>query len=486
MKKGLTKILCILLTSILLISNTPKLKAASGNISVRSNKTTAVIGSEISVSIVVSSSVTIGSWQFTISYDSSKLKLTSGDPSVVEVSDGTSKSSKTYTYKFKVIARGTSTVTVKSYGALAWDTSTLSMTAGSTRITGITQAELEASYSKNNNLSSLGVTGYELTPGFNKDTTEYTVNVPSDVEKITLTGAVEDKKASINGLGEFDVSEGENKFDVTVTAENGSQKTYTVKINVQDANPIEVTIDGLKYTVVKRVSALTAPNTFEPTTVSIDGIEVPAFISNITGYTLVGLKSDEGTPNLYIYDAEHNTYTLYTEIKTEGLVIFPKIAKLAPKYYKKTKVTINETEVEAFQYDGVKDYYLIYGVNIETGSEGFYQYDMVNNTITRYNDKIINELTKKNENFLMIIIILGVETLVLLLIFIITLTRKGKNKKNKKVTFKDFEKNLEEAPIKEAPQQIKIEEIKDKKETPEEKVKETKEEKKEKKKNKKK
>lgn len=446
MKKGITKVFTFLiLLSTILLTNIQNLNAATGTISVTSSKSKVVIGGTFNVSITISANEPLGSWQYTVQYDSSKLKLVSGEPSVAEaIKDGSTKK-KTYNYTFKVIAKGKSTISVAAYSIANYNEQFMTSSVRSATIEGITQAELEASYSKNNNLSSLGVDGYNLNETFNKDTLEYTVTVPSDVEKVNLTGKVEDSKASVTGLGEKEVSEGENKFDIVVTAENGSQKIYTLKVNVQDDNPIEVTIDGLKYTVVKRGSTLTAPSTFEASTQRINDIEVPAFKSNITGFTLVGLKSADGETNLYIYNEEQNTYTLYRELKTEGILLFPKTASTIPEYYKKVKITINNEEIEAYQYDGVEDYYLVYGLNIETGAEGFYQYDIVNNTITRYNDKIINELTKKNENFLLIIIVLGVETIVMILILLITLIRKNKNPKmkKKKASFKDFEKELE-------------------------------------------
>jgi len=440
MKKGILTLLGILLLSFSLIVKSPKLNAASGSISVRANTSSVVVGGSVTVSVTVSSGDPLGSWEFSINYDSSKLKLTSGPTSVVEYGDGSQRSA-TYTYTFKSIAKGTSNVSVKAYNGYAWDESPISFSVGSARISAITQADLEASYSKNNNLSKLEVNGYTLSPEFNKDTLEYTVSVPSDIEKITISGEVEDKTAQTNGFGEFEVSEGENKFEITVTAQNGSAKKYVIKVNVEDKNPIEVTVDGKKYTVIKRAKALTAPKTFEATTVQIDGVEVPAFKSNITNYILVGLKSDDGTGGLYIYDSTYNTYTLYNELKTEGLLIYPKKAKATPDYYKLTKITINELEVEAYQYDGINDYYLLYGVNIETGEEGFYQYDMINNTITRYNDKIINELAKKNENYLMIIIVLGVETILLLLLLLISFTRRNKTKKTKVDRFEEIKQS---------------------------------------------
>ena len=45
----------------------------------------------------------------------------------------------------------------------------MSVSASNANIKAMTQAELEATYSKNNNLKSLSVEGYEIDPAFNKD-----------------------------------------------------------------------------------------------------------------------------------------------------------------------------------------------------------------------------------------------------------------------------------------------------------------------------
>ena len=238
MKKGITKLFTLIVILTSLFTNLNKLNAGTGTMTVTTSNSTVVIGGTFNVTVTISGNEPIGSWQYTLQYDSSKVKLTSGSPSIAEaIKDGSTKK-KTYNYTFKVIAKGKSTISLAAYDLANYNEQHMQVSTRSATITGITQAELEASYSKNNNLSSLGVTGYDLSPAFNKDTIEYSVSVPSDVEKITITGAVEDKAASVNGLGEFDVSEGENKFDITVTAENGSQKTYTLKVNVEDTNPI--------------------------------------------------------------------------------------------------------------------------------------------------------------------------------------------------------------------------------------------------------
>lgn len=432
MNKKIKIILMLLLTLTMSLGLIKELNAASANIKVTTNKSYLVVGGEITVTTRISSAEALGSWEYTLSYDSSKLKLISGTTNVVDYASNSSTKSRSYTYKFKVIAKGTSTVSIKGYNGYAFDESKLSISAGSVKITAITQAELEASYSKNNNLSSLVVEGYELSTPFDKNTLEYTVSVPSDVEKITINATVEDKTASLIGTGEFEVSEGENKFEIKVTAQNGGLKTYTLKINVEDKNPIEVVIDNKKYTVVKRVKSLEIPRTYEETTENINGIDVPAFKSTITNFTLIGLKNISGEVSLYLYD--NGVYTKYTEINTSGIVIFPKETKNIPKDYTKTEIEINGIKVTAYKYKNQTNFYLIYGVNIETGKEGLYEYDTENSSIIKYNSTIIDELNKRIDNYFLIIAVLGVESLVLLTILLITnVKRKSKNRNKKQI-----------------------------------------------------
>ncbi|MCQ2530148.1 MAG: cadherin-like beta sandwich domain-containing protein [Lachnospiraceae bacterium] len=81
--------------------------------------------------------------------------------------------------------------------------------------------------SGNCDLASLSVEGYEL-----KDEGHdiYSVTVGGSVEKIKIVAQAEDENAYVEGAGEKKLEVGENVFDITVTAENGLQKTYTVKV----------------------------------------------------------------------------------------------------------------------------------------------------------------------------------------------------------------------------------------------------------------
>ena len=289
-------------------------KASNATISVKSNSSV-VVGNTVKVTVTLSSSSSLGSWDFTIGYDTSLLRLTSSTAersqrSVGYVS-GKGQTSKTYTFSFKALKSGTAKVYVNNAEVYDWDRNLMSVSKGSKSISIKTQAEIEASYSKNNYLKSLSVDGYELDPKFDKETLEYTIELDSTVESIKVNALVEDSKASLIGDGEKVVVEGSNTIELVVTAQNGNTRTYKIIANVKEINPINVEVNNKKYTVVKRKSALTAPDNFKETTVVINEEEIPAFYNEITDYTVVGLKDENGTINLFIYDLDSVKYTKY-------------------------------------------------------------------------------------------------------------------------------------------------------------------------------
>ena len=87
-------------------------------------------------------------------------------------------------------------------------------------------------YSSNNYLKSLEIEGYTI--DFNKDTNEYSIEVPNGTEKVNIKTSLEDTKAKVSGDGEVSISEGTNKLEVKVTAENGNVTNYVLVINKKE------------------------------------------------------------------------------------------------------------------------------------------------------------------------------------------------------------------------------------------------------------
>lgn len=79
--------------------------------------------------------------------------------------------------------------------------------------------------SDDNSISEFSVEGFELEK-VNDD--YFTLVVPNDIDTINVNAIANDSAARVSGAGERSLAVGENYIDVTVTAENGSQKLYTI------------------------------------------------------------------------------------------------------------------------------------------------------------------------------------------------------------------------------------------------------------------
>lgn len=436
------KVILISLFCLLVIPKT--VFAASGKINV-SGTSTVVVGNNVTVTVTLSSSTLIGSWEMSLNYDKNYLQLRSATSESngirMAASTATGVKSKSYTFTFKTLKKGSTSVSVGGYLAYAYaDLSEISLSSNSKKINIITQAELEASYSKNNNLASLGVEGFTLTPEFNANTLEYSVIVPEDTKNVNITGTVQDKKASITGVGVQQVNQGNNKFLVTVKAENGSEKTYTINVDVKDENPIEVTVGDKKYTVVKIKENLPIASLYNEYSIKINEFDIPAYKNDYTGLVLVGLKDTEGNISLFIYDDENNSYKEYSELKSSQITIYPLKPEENVEGYKKGNVKIQDIDVEGFYLNEDSDFFVIYGVNVETGDKGFYMYDKKMQTLIKYNDELSSLLSEKIKLYTYIIIGFISLSVVMLIIIIVLVCKKGKKKKRGK----DKEKVVEE------------------------------------------
>ena len=413
----------------------PNIMAASGTVSI-SGANQVVSGNKVTVTVTISSSTKIGSWQMNLNYDKNYLKLTSSTAengttmaNAAKTDAGVSK--QTYTFTFKTLKTGSTSLSIGSALVYPADVkqmnNPLSLTLGKKTIKIITQAELEASYSKDNNLKSLSIEGYSIDPGFKKDVTEYNVSVPENTKTIEINAQANDSKATVSGTGEKEVSAGINNFTIVVRAENGSEKKYTINVDVKDSNPIKVTVNNTEYTVVKIREYLPEMKSYDDDSVIIDDIEIPAYKSSTTNIVLVGLKDKVGIIEMFRY--EDGKYLPYQEISTEQLIIFPKDTDKELNGYEATEVDIRGVNTTGWIKDIKSNFIVIYGIDLISGNEGFWTYDKKNNTLISFDDSFIKEKEEyDNKLSLYSYIIIGYSGILLLLIIIVIANGKKKSK----------------------------------------------------------
>ena len=281
--------------------------------------------------------------------------------------------------------------------------------------------DINKEYSSDNYLSSLSIEGYEI--DFDKEKTEYTLDVDEDVTNINISATPRDDKATVMGTGNIKLTDGVNNIKITVVAENGNEMVYNIVINVKDINPIKVKIGKKEYTVVKKVEQLTAPDNFSPIEADIDSKKVPALYNEITGYILVGLKDESGNVKLYIYNPKDKKYTMYHEITFNSIKLYYTKPKNVLKGLKKVIIDINGDKVTSYTTSKKSDFYLVYGMNVNTGDLGWYRYDSKDKTLQRYETRDLENLSILNNKYLITIAILSTSILMLMLFLLILFNR---------------------------------------------------------------
>lgn len=405
----------------------------AGSFSVSSSDLSPSVGDTIKVTVKANSAA----GKFTVS--SSNTGVLSGGGSIW-VEDGSNSVS------FKANSAGSATVTIvpadvsdSSDGSVISGNKTLNITvkapssnsssgnSGSSGSSGrSTVRENNPVKSSINYLSSLSIEGAELSPQFDKDTTEYEVTLESGTSSIKVNGSKESNVSYVTGLGDVSVSEGVNNISVVVTAENGAKRTYNIKATVLEESPIVVNVDGSDKTLIRKNDGMpSASDYYVLSTVKIDDADIPCYVNDTTGYKLVALKSADGQVDLYKYDESSKTYSSYSEFGFSSLRINI-LDTDAPTDYVVKNITINEKEVKAFVKDGSLP--LIYGVNLETGEKNFYSYDSSENTIQKF---IISD---KEVNYYPFIIV-GLSILAFIEFIVICFSGKKKSKKNYEKSF---------------------------------------------------
>ena len=422
MKKKIFKALIIIVACFFF-----QLRVSAGDVSIVTNNRNPSVGSNVVVTVKAPNVA-------------GNFSVTSSNQSVLSGGSSNSWIEGSVTYTFVAKAAGTATITVKPIDAADYDGNVFSavksvtITVGNKTTTSSTKKDL----SSDNTLSSLSIDGVNLEPAFNKNTTSYNVNLEAGVTKINVKATPNDKSAKVTGIGEIEVSEGNNNIEVVVTAENGSTKTYTITANVKEYDPINVKVENSKYTVVRNIKNVTAPNGYEETKIKIKGEEVPAFKNKTTGYTLVLLKDDKGNQNFYIY--KDKKYILYKEYTFNKIILYPMELKKVPKGYKKTKITFNDDKIIAYKKNKKSNYALIYGMNVETGKKHIYMYDKEEDTLQIYNDELNDVSDEKIEQYKMLIAGLSGLSVLLFLILMIVIMKNHKHNKEQKRIRKQIKK----------------------------------------------
>lgn len=391
MKKALFS---LALTCALLLSLVQTCLAAG--ISISAGQSTVSVGKTVAFTITVPSGSE--AWTYSVSY-SGNLSLESGDTSPMGF-EGESRSNQLV---FRAKSTGTATVriTAGSYciNGVDYDAS------GSASVTVIaagkpdsgepTPSRPGASRSSNNALSSLTVSAGELTPAFDPAVTDYTLSLPLQSDKLTVTATPSDSKATVQGDGEVTLQGGENTLSVVVTAENGDTRTYTIVVKVAQAPTLFLVYNGQRLGAVKDIDGVAAPAGFAPAEpMDFEGDSLPIWVNAAGDQTLVYLvNEDTAVTGFYLFSQATGVILspyiplaggelpyIYTGIPAE--LTTPSGLTLAA-------VEAFGTTLDGWAYDdpALKDFYVLYLMNTD-GIYGYYTYDSAKETLQRFSGAV--------------------------------------------------------------------------------------------------
>ena len=414
MKK--TRLIFIFLISFLLVLFKESSTAfAEGKVEFYGDSVSGNVGEEVEVTITIKPDEYISSGEILIKYEDSMLEYTGESKhsngsgslkwicSMVEVDKETS-----ITFRFKILKAGSSTIDISS-GSQVYDGSPrpgpylMQVMPFSLTVSGYNPQ----AFSGDNSLSSLQVSPGRLYPSFSPDTTSYSVSVENSCERLTVSADANDDNATVS-VSETYLSVGTNYIDVIVTAENGEQRTYTLRVtraagenetpqegesqtpeeNTDDGGQlVNVSVNGTDFIISDDFAMHPLPSGFSEADYEYDGQSVKAgvgYSGKVVIMYLDAVISSEQS-GFYVYDSVSKTFSRYNEIQQPQIsyIILPVTSSMElPSGYRIEEAQINGVNVSVLK--GSSDEYCVfYGINSD-GISGWYSYDYKYNTIQRF------------------------------------------------------------------------------------------------------
>ncbi len=402
MKKVL-KSAVLLMAAIMLIVSAAVFPASAENAIISFNPSKPAAGQDVTVTVKVNVGFKMYGADFSVSYNQDVLEYKSAD-CAANGGGGVVKAAPTHsgetngTYRFTFTAKkaGSSQINV-SGGAYGDGEGNIGASA--------TLAVSDAEKPGVATLKSLSLSQGTLSPAFTSNRTSYTAKVKYDVTSCKVYAAATDDKATVAVGGKEALEVGKNTRTVTVTAQNGTQKTYTIVITRlkegeedTESKPDEETktpeenagtavIDGANYSIATDLSGFTLPSGFKATTVTRNGAEVAAAQDTDANYTLYYLKG-ENSENYQPYTLEADGAT-FKKLKYAAFgnntYIFEDIPenKAVPAGFYQASVKIGDFDISAYKSpdDGYTDFYYLYC--FFDGNFAAYRYDAKEDVLQR-------------------------------------------------------------------------------------------------------
>ena len=209
-----------------------------------------------------------------------------------------------------------------------------------------TQGDSDAS------LKSLGIKPdkYDFS-GFKKDKTQYSVQVPKDVEEIEVYAEATSDKAKVTGTGKTQLKNGKNTIVVQVTVENGTTQTYTIEVTRGDAGTTATTSSKDEFGLSSlEINGLTLNPSFETGTYEykvdltedLDSLDIATIATDddttVEIYGNEGLSLGENTITILVRNEKEDKTATYQIIVNKSLSEEEKMSWLKPSTWGREEI----------------------------------------------------------------------------------------------------------------------------------------------------
>ena len=328
------------------------------------------------------------------------------------------------------------------------------------------EPEPEPVKSSDASLWSLTVDKGELSPEFDAYTTSYTVKVTNEESEITIDAEANHSEASVSGTGTYPISLGENSISITVKAEDGTKKTYTVNVIVEEKPLTSIEFNGQQYGILQESNETQPPKGFQPTTMEINGEENTVFVNKAETMILIHAIGPDEKVGFYIYDQDEGIIGLYRPLTVDGKEVFiipiPENLQTREAMAFAT-MTINDEEIQVWSFNDAKlvGYSLLYVMD-ENGQKAYYVYDenevklllYPDSTPVTYDDFLKAGLINKEPVNYGLYGGIGAAILLIVILFVAS-----KKKKTKKVVEENKEEIVQPEPVQEVIEDVVEEDI---------------------------
>ena len=354
--------------------------------------------------------------------------------------------------KFKVIAEGSSSISVKSINikGVNEETATIEGAGASVKaIKGDGNTAQDSASNKKAALTSITVPEGTLSPAFDSEILEYTVIVPYTCTDGVLSCQTLESTAKTTVEGSRELTVGNNVRTIVVVASNGETRRYTVTFNRLDENGNDVTVsgnvtdilvnvDGKDYNIAEQDATLEPPAGFTLSTATYGEKEVTAY-KDASGKTVLLYMIEAGGENGAFFLYENGKVESFAYISVADFTYIVKdVTEEAPKGFYKSSYDLNGKSVACFKYeDGdLADFVVISAISPE-GNVGYYSYDVKEKTVQRI-VKFTGVASEKTDEFeinpanktivVALLAILAVLFILLIVVLILKVAKKkGKN-----------------------------------------------------------